>query len=222
MDPFDHLAGPAANLLGRVDDLLVHDGAPEDHRIWLLLRRLGVLPGEAVEALVALRPAPLAAAGTDVREVVREYDDVCSAIGPGGGWEGAGAQAFAAQRAALMAHLSGDPESLGGRLDATASYLAAVADWTTWCRAALARTLAGVLGSAEAVAVVAQGGPGGGATCGAVAAAEIGARVLATVAEAYDRGEILVRRWAPGLAEVAFRPPVDAGTRLDATTRLTF
>jgi hypothetical protein len=250
MDPLDHLAGPAADLLGRVDDLLLHAGAPDDHRIWSLLRRLGALPGEAVEALTTLGPAPLADAGTAVDGLVQEYDDVSAAVATGSGWEGAGAEAFAAQRATLVAHLNGDQESLTARLAATAAYLAAVADWMAWCRAALARVLAEVLGSAEAVAVVAGGRPGSATTSGtvadgllgsatmsgavaggqaasatmsgAVAAAEIGARVLATVAEAYDRGEILVRRWRPRLAEVTARPAIEARIRLDGTTRITF
>ena len=41
----------------------------------------------------------------------------------------------------------------------------------------------------------------------ASAAAEIGARVLATVAEAYDVAETLPRRWASELAGSALRPP---------------
>jgi hypothetical protein len=221
MDPLDHLAGPAAELLGRVDDLLAVAGAPEDHRIWPLLRQLGTLPGAAAGAVAALRPAPLAAVGGVVRNLIREYDDALAFVVGGDPWQGAGADAFAAHRAALAAHLSGDAESLTGRLDATAAYADAVADWVAGSRDALARTLAEVLGSAEAVAVVTAGTAGAAAPAGraALAAAEIGARVLATVAETDERARALLHQWAPSLTELTYRGPSDDGTtRLDATT----
>jgi hypothetical protein len=238
MDPLDHLAGPAADLLSRVDQSLAIAGAPDGHPIWPLLRRLRTLPGAAVEAVAALRPAPFADAGHAVRGLLPEYDDAAAALAGGGSWAGAGADAYAAQRAALEAHLTGGPESLSGRLDATAGYADALADWVDHSRDALARTLGEVLTSAEAVAMVtaAPGGPlaPGGAVApgspvgrgsassqgGVLAAAEIGARVLGAVAEAYDRGEELRQHWSPSLAELAFRPPVDTALRLDATTRI--
>ncbi|WP_326561362.1 hypothetical protein [Micromonospora sp. NBC_01796] len=215
MDPLDHLAGPGSDLLRRVDDLLAAAGAPDDHWIWPLLRRLGTLPGDALGEVVALRPAPLAAAGHAVRTLVREYDHARADLTGGDPWQGAGAQAYAAHRDALAAYLDGDPESLTGRLEATAAYADAVDDWVAQSRHALARTLADVLGSAEAVAVVT--GTDSGTV--ALAAAEIGARVLATVTEAEARGTALLHQWAPDLTELPYRGPVDPGpTRLDATT----
>ncbi|MEV4626666.1 hypothetical protein AB0J90_10310 [Micromonospora sp. NPDC049523] len=217
MDSLDHLAGPGSELLRRVDDLLAAAGAPDDHRIWPLLRRLGTLPGDALGEVVALRPAPLAAAGHAVRTLVREYDHARANLTGGDPWQGAGAQAYAAHRDALAAYLDGDPESLTGRLEATAAYADAVDEWVAHSRHALARTLADVLGSAEAVAVVTGTATDPG-TAG-LAAAEIGARVLATVAEAQARGQALLHRWAPDLTELPYRGPSDpAPTRLDITT----
>jgi hypothetical protein len=205
MDPLDRLAAPAADLLDRVDAALAERGAPDDHRIWPLLRRLRALPGPAVEAVVALRPAPLAAAGTALRGLIREYDDLCRPLRDPVSWEGAAADVFDSHRAGLVAHLIDGPESLAGRLDANAAYAEAIADWMTGSRASLARTLAEVLGSAEAVTVVVGTGGNAGAgsaVSGARAAAEIGARVLVTIADAYDRAETLLHRWTAELTEV--------------------
>jgi hypothetical protein len=236
MDPLDRLAGPAGDLLRRVDETLAAGGAPEGHPIWPPLRRMRALPGEAVAAVAALRPAPLADAGNAVRALIREYDDARASLDDGGSWEGAGAEAFAAHRDALAAHLTGGPESLTGRLDTTAGYADALADRVRQSRAALARTLAEVLGSTEAVTVVAGGpdhtslpagtarGDGRPVRAGAtvdVPAADIGARVLATVAEVYDRAEDLLHRWGPSLAELTYRAPIEAaGGRLDTTMRI--
>ncbi|RKR89797.1 hypothetical protein BDK92_4154 [Micromonospora pisi] len=221
MDPLDHLAGPAADLLGRVDDLLAGAGAPDDHRIWPLLRRLRALPGAVLGEVLVLRPAPFAAAGHAVRAQVGEYDHARQRLTGDDPWQGAGAQAYAAHRDALVAYLDGDrPESLTGRLDATASYADAVADWMVRTRYALARTLAEVLGSAEAVAVVTAGRSGDPGPAGP-AAAEIGARVLATVAEAEEQARALLHQWSEVLAELPYRAPAGAGTgRFDTTTRV--
>jgi hypothetical protein len=198
-DALDRLAGPAADLLDRVDTTLTRCGAPADHAIWPLLRRVGALPGEVVGAIAALRPGPLAAAGMPLRALIRRYGDAAVA-GPVG-WRGAAADRFADQWTALRTHLDGDAESLTGRLAATAGYLDAVADWLAEGREALARTLASALISAEAVAVrtAAVGAP--------LAAADLAAYVLAAVAGLCDDGGTLPGSWAPRLAELPFRPP---------------
>ncbi|MFC6018618.1 hypothetical protein ACFP2T_20710 [Plantactinospora solaniradicis] len=213
MDLLDQLADPAVDLLGRVDGILAAAGAPDEHRLWPLLRQLRVLPGDAVDAVLALRPAPLTATGAATRTVLGTYDEVRDALVDDGSWQGPAAETFAAHRDALRAYLVDGVESLTGRLDATAAYAEAVADWIAHTRDALARTLGDVLGSAEAVAVV-TARTGGGAPV-ELAAAEIGARVLATVAEAYDRAEALPGQWAPDLDEVAYRPPDGSAVRPD-------
>ncbi|MDG4833830.1 hypothetical protein O7627_31640 [Solwaraspora sp. WMMD1047] len=229
MDPLDRLAAPAADLLGRVDDLLTDGGAPADHRIWPLLRHLRTLPGPAVGAICALRPAPLAAAGTAARTLLREYDHTGTALRGELPWRGAGADAFTAHRAALAAHLDGAGESLVGRLTATAGFADAVADWISRTRLGLARTLAAALGSVEAVTLVtgdagrATGtGSGSGPAPGGAAAAELGARVLGTIATAYEEAEALAHRWPAAAGELAYRPaaPTGGGLALDGTTRL--
>lgn len=213
MDVLDHLAEPAVALSGRVDDVLAAVGAPGGHRIWPLLRRLRVLPGDAVQAVLALRPAPLRAAGDVTRQVRWAYDEASAILADGGSWQGPAAEAFGAHRGALGGHLADGADSLTARVDATVAYAEAVAEWIVHTRSTLARTLADVLGSAEAVTVVTARSDGGVPV--EVAAAEIGARVLGTVVEACDRAEALPGRWAPDLAEVAYRPPDGPAPRPD-------
>lgn len=215
MDPLDRLAGPAEDLLTLVDEVLLVAGAPAGHRIWPLLRRLGVLPGDTLAAIVALRAAPVQAAAKGVRTRSGGYDEAQAALG-GVAWEGAGAQAYDHLRDALRAHVAGGPDSLTGRLDATASYLEAIAAWIGGSRLALARTLAEVVTSAQAVTVV-TGGIVGPAPA---AAADIGARVLAVGAEVAERGDELLQRYDPQLTRIAFRAPAGVGGRLDGITRI--
>jgi hypothetical protein len=174
MDALDQVADPARELLRRVDATLGRVGAPDDHQVWPLLRRLGVLPGAALGVITELRPAPLASIGSSLREMAAEYGEL-GAIVPGEfGWRGAAAEAFVAQWAALAAHLAGSVPQTGvpaassrsaaggggagddlvARLTATAGYLEAVASWMNRMRLTLADTLADALASAEAVAIV--------------------------------------------------------------------
>jgi hypothetical protein len=229
MDALDRVAEPGADLLARVDAALSAAGAPAGHAIWSRLRRLGALPGAAADAVVALRPAPIAAAGTALRTLAREYADTGAAGAPPAGWHGVGARAYAGHWAGLSAHLAHGDESLAGRLAATAGYADALADWIRETRRALARALATVLGSAQAVALVTgpsvvNDRPGAGQPRGALAtvlaAAEIGVHVLDPLARAYDRAEDLRLVWAPRLVELAHRPGGAAAVRADSVTRV--
>ncbi|GAA3759934.1 hypothetical protein GCM10022225_51800 [Plantactinospora mayteni] len=238
MDVLDQLAEPAVALSGRVDDVLAAAGAPDRHRIWPLLRRVRVLPGDAVRAVLGLRPGALAGAAEVSAELRRTYHEVGAVLADGGSWQGPAAEAYAAHRSGVAGHLT----DLAGRAEATAAYAEAVAGWIADTRYALARTLADVLGSAEAVAVVTArpgryasapsgvvpgtppsgvlpGTPPSGVLPGGLpvesAAAEIGARILATVAEAYDRAEALPQRWAAQLDFLDHRPPDAAPVRPD-------
>jgi hypothetical protein len=215
MDPLDLISAPADDLLARVDDVLTVAGAPAEHRIWPLLRRLGALPSDVLQAFVSLQAAPFDAAAARVRSIAGEYDDARPAL-RAVYWEGAGGQAYEQAREALAAHLVDGPDSLVGRLEATARYLEAIAEWVDRSRRTLARTLAETMSSAEAVAVVTAGAAGPGP----VAGADIGARVLAVAAEAGEDAEALLRRWDRALAPVAFRAPTAAVSRLDGTTRI--
>lgn len=207
MDALDQVAPAAAGLLDRVDGVLAHAGAPAGHRVWPLLRRLGALPGAALSAVLSQRPAP-----PSFRGLLEEYADARTAISVRGSWEGAGAEVFAAHQAALSGHIDG----LTAKLAATEAYGEAVAGWARESRVALARALAPLLGSAEAVTVVTEPvGPDS-----AVAAAEIAAEVLTVVDEAYDRLEALMRDWEVELAELPYRPPDTGAPPLDLTTRI--
>ncbi|MGC5017117.1 hypothetical protein [Micromonospora sp. DT47] len=215
MDALDRLAEPGLDLLARVDAQLAA-GAPEGHPVWPLLRRMQVLPGEALRGFLDLHPAPLATAGHAVRRLVRGYDDACAALTDAGIWSGPAAGAYGEARAALLRHLDEGPESLAGRLESTAGYADALAHWVEGSRLAVARVLAEVLGSAEAVRVRAVTDPG----VGTLAAAEIATRVLSVLGVAYDGAETLLRQWSPSLAESSWRTPVGGSPYHGASVRI--
>ncbi|WP_433284609.1 hypothetical protein [Micromonospora sp. CA-244673] len=220
MDALDRLAEPGLDLLARVD-ALVAAGAPEGHRLWPLLRRMRVLPGAAVREFLDLHPAPLAGAGHAVRRLVRGYDDTGAVLADPVAWSGPAAAAYDDARTALLRHLDEGPESLVGRLESTAGYADALADWVEGSRAALARALAEALRSAEAVTVHVATRPGAEAgRSGALAAAEIATRVLGVLGVAYDGAETLLRQWAPSLAETTWRERTTSVPHYGGTTRI--
>ncbi|MFU8851666.1 hypothetical protein ACNAW0_11895 [Micromonospora sp. SL1-18] len=219
MDALDRLAEPGLDLLARVDRLLAA-GAPEGHRLWPLLRRMQVLPGAAVREFLDLHPAPLADAGHAVRRLVRGYDEACAMLADPVAWSGPAASAYDEARTALLRHLDEGPESLVGRLESTAGYADALADWVEGSRLALARALADVLRSAEAVTVHTADAAGGDERAGALAAAEIATRVLGVLGVAYDGAETLLRQWAPSLAETTWRERTADVRTINSTMRI--
>ncbi|MFD2763695.1 hypothetical protein [Micromonospora eburnea] len=219
MDALDRLAEPGLDLLARVDALLA-TGAPEGHRLWPLLRRMQVLPGAAVREFLDLHPAPLADAGHAVRRLIRGYDDACTMLADPVAWSGPAASAYDEARTTLLRHLDEGPESLVGRLESTAGYADALADWVEGSRLALARALADVLRSAEAVTVHAATRVGGDDRAGALAAAEIATRVLGALGVAYDGAETLQRQWAPSLAEATWRERPTGVRAANSTMRI--
>ncbi|TDB78892.1 hypothetical protein [Micromonospora sp. KC721] len=219
MDALDRLAEPGLDLLRRVDQLLAA-GAPEGHRLWPLLRRMQVLPGDALRAFLDLHPAPLANAGHAVRRLVPRYDDACAALTDRALWSGPAASAYDEARVALLRHLDEGPESLVGRLESTAGYADALAQWVEGSRLAVARVLAEVVSSAEAVRVHAATAPGAAPGAGIHAAAEVAARVLAVLGVAYDGAETLLRQWSPSLTESTWRGSPGVAVQYDGTLRL--
>ena len=212
MDALDRLLTPGRDLLARVDDTLVACGAPADHPLWTLLRRVGALPGDAVEAIAALQPQPLTAAADVAHGLTDAY---AAPVADPGEWTGTAAQAYAARWQDLSAYL-GNP-GVTGRLVDTARYLAEVADWIRTARRDLAGALAEALCSAEAVRLrlTADDPP----AARVAAAAAIGARVLDAVASAYDDGRALCDRWAGRLDELPYRPAASVGaTSVGGTT----
>lgn len=218
MDRLDHVAGDAAHLLRRVDEILTAAGAPPTHPVWDALRRVRLLPADAVVAVAALHPTALAETATELRVLATRYADVADSLpDPGAlrngtaGWYGEAADAYDAARRQLADHLSGAPESLAERLEASADLVDALVDWTRRSRAALAGTLAQVLGSAEAVTLL-TGAPAGPTVpaAEAQAAADIAERLLQTIAEAYDVGAELLQ----GAADLAVPAEVPTGAGL--------
>ncbi|MEV0713480.1 hypothetical protein [Asanoa sp. NPDC050611] len=184
-DALDHVAVPAGDLLGRVDDLLARFGAPDDDPVWPLLRRVRALPGEAVSALAAaLRAAPVASAGDEMRARSAAFAGAQAVAATPVPWDGPAGEAYAAHGGRLSADLA----AAGDALFATGRLADEVADWIDRTRARLARVLADVLASAEAVSVVL------GADDAARAAATIATRVLSTLDVAISDGETL---WRP-------------------------
>lgn len=243
MDALDRIEPVARGLLARVDAALIAHGAPADHPLWPELRRVGAAPGDAVAFFATVDPERLRCAAAALRDEAGRY--AAARLPEGRDWQGSAGESFTARVSALSAHLGAgagtagasggadlDPDSMGGRLHATASYVEEVADWCAGARAALARTLAEVLSSPQAVAVVSCPVLGGDvaevATLAGtaiprqalLAAADIGAHVLATAATARADGHDLLSRWSGRLAELTYHAPVEASTRLDTTIRL--
>jgi hypothetical protein len=214
MDALDRLAGPAQELLSRVDATLRRTGAPADHPLWPLLDRLRGLPTGALATVAALRPAPLSAAGSQLRALSRQYAEWgYRPAGSDEGWRGPAAEAFTARWVGLCAYVG---HGLAGRLADSAEHAETVADWMGRTRLALARTLALVMASAEAVTVTVTVATGADPAQAARAAADIAARVLGTVADAYAQADALLAEWPDRLAELPLTPPpvppVPAGT----------
>jgi len=205
MDLLDRVYPVAAALLEHVDASLAASGAPAGHPVWPLLRRLGALPGALVGHLVGVPRDGLTGASDALRRHAGGYRQRVDEVPMPAAWRGSAAEAYGAAWSGLAGQLADGPDTLTGRLDDTASYLDDVTAWLGRTRRALAGTVAECLGSAEALALK--------ASADAVAAATIGAYILATAAEALDDGRALHERWAGRLAELAYRPvdPAPAG-----------
>ncbi|WP_051366278.1 hypothetical protein [Hamadaea tsunoensis] len=206
MDALDRIAGPAADLLHRVDTAIGKHGAPPGHQVWPLLRWVGTLPGPAVQAIVNLRPTALPA--DEVRGLTDRLVDAVATVDQAGvRWEGEAGAAYAAQWEAHRRHLTDPDASLGSRLDDMGAYLDDVEGWIAESRVALALKLALVMRSAEAISLVTGADP---IEVGQ-AAATIGALVLGEIEEICKAGEMLHEEWTSRLAPLPFRSPTDFG-----------
>jgi hypothetical protein len=228
MDALARLAPVARPLLRQVDNALATLGAPAEHPVWGLLRRVGATPADAVSFFADLEPGRLRGAAERLRT---RADGYAEAPVPAqlSGWAGSTAEAYATQAAGLAGHLH---TGLAGQLRTSASYVDAVADWYAASRDELARCLADVLGSSQAVTVrsqplgrgladVVRGGAGGDGLARAVAAAaDIGVAVLGVAEDAVARGSDVHRRWASELPELTYRAPAHLEPTRDATIRL--
>jgi hypothetical protein len=93
MDELDQVAEPAADLLDRVDSILVRGGAPPGHAVWALLRGLGALPGDAAAAVTALRPTAAADAGASLAPLSSAYGAAGEVVAQRADWTGPAAEA---------------------------------------------------------------------------------------------------------------------------------
>jgi hypothetical protein len=214
-EALDRLAAAAAPLLLRVDAALADDGAPPDDPVWPLLRQVRALPSDAVAAVAAWRADPLEAAEAPVRALARRCREAFEDLPRQIPWEGVSAEAYAVRWDSLRAHVLGpDADSVAGRLERAATYLGETADWMARSRLAVARALADVLGSAEAVALVAGSEPAG------PAAARIAVHVLAPVAAACEEGHHLREEWHGRLGEWVYRAPSGGPVRDPGAVRV--
>jgi hypothetical protein len=205
MDLLDRVYPVARELLDRVDATLVAGGAPADHPVLPLLRRLGALPGEVVGHLAGMAPDGLAGAGDALRRQAHGYRERVDAVPMPAAWRGPAAEAFGAAWSGLSAHLAAQgPDTLAGRLDDTAGYLDEVAAWLARARRAVAGRVAECLSSAEAVTLRSHPDTVPGTVA---AAATIGAHLLSAAAEVLDDGQAVHDRWAGRLTELVYRPP---------------
>ncbi|WP_433299950.1 hypothetical protein ACQP2F_01685 [Actinoplanes sp. CA-030573] len=185
MDRLDEVLAVALPLLRRVDELLGSEGAPPEHALWDQLRRVRLLPGDAVRAVAALRPDAFDDAVPALRADARACAEVASGLPPpGDDWSGEAADAYTDLRTRVASHLSGDEESLDERLEASADLAQALIDWMAQARAAVATALAEVLASSEALSLTTSSDP--------PAAAEVATHVLRVVADAYAEADDLL------------------------------
>jgi hypothetical protein len=223
MDALARLEPVARPLLRAVDAALDKLGAPPEHGVWQLLRRVGASPGDAVTFVAALQPDRLRLAAAALREHAATYDS--STLPRDLDWRGHAGASYAARAAALDAHLRANGTgSLAGRLRATAGYLDDVADWQERSRDRVARALGEILTSTQALTMTRHlNGPASalGSVQAVQASADIGARLLAEAAAALDEGSAVQQRWAGSLAELTYAAPADAGpTAFDTTIEM--
>jgi hypothetical protein len=192
MDALDRIIGVAGPLLARVDEIVEYAGAPEHHPVWTELRRVRLLPGDAVDAVAALRPE--AVDEPALRSARESLAEVAAALPAAAGWDGPAADAYRAHRDGLAAQV----DDLAARAVATAELGAEMADWMRDARRDVAAVLADVLASAASVTLPATG-------AGPVellppaqldAAAQVATIVLRTVGDAFAAAEPILDRSA--------------------------
>ncbi|WIM96826.1 hypothetical protein ACTOB_000295 [Actinoplanes oblitus] len=160
-DRLDPLLAAAEPLLSRVDEVLAAVGAPAGHDVWPELRRVRLLPGDAVRAVAALHPAAIAEPVAELRAQARACAATADALPLVTDWSGSAAEAYETARRRTAEQLNAGPDSLSRRMTATADLADALTDWMTRTRRDLAVTLADVLISAPALTLTAGPATGG-------------------------------------------------------------
>jgi hypothetical protein len=215
MDALIRLRPAADGLLARVDGALTRDGAAHGHPIWGLIRRGGLLPGDALACAADWLPPVLAGRAAQLRRHHETQAEVSvSFAGQAAvcGWEGEAATAFQARLDAVRGELAQAQEASG----TLAACLDDLADWLGFARHRLAQCVAGTLTSAEAV-TLAVTSPLAEPAARSAAAAAIGAHVLSEVELFWREGlELWQRHAAGGAAPQApeANPPAPAALRV--------
>ncbi|GIF99619.1 hypothetical protein [Catellatospora citrea] len=197
MDALKHLHASTAGLLAQVDDSLARRGAPEEHPVWQLLRRTGALPGDVVSGLAGWSPEPW----RQQAAALRGHAEVTVALGGDldrlPSWEGTAGDAFAAARQ----RIGRDTRHRADRLRADAAFHEELADALATGRSRVARGLARVAASAEAVVLV---------TGVAVGAASATGRSVGAIGEPAFGPDPTLRAQAAATIAAALLTDVDA------------
>lgn len=215
IDLLDRVYPAAAGLLGRVDRALLTLGAPASHPIWTVMRTVGAMPSDAVDHFVTLDPARLLAAAQSVNSSTSDWNDIVASLPRTIESAGIAAEAYANAWPGIAAHV----DDLTAGLDDGAAFLRATAEWIARSRRSLAGTLASCLDSREAVRLR-SGAVGGIDLPMIVAAADIGAQVLAMTSHCLDDGWQVRDRYTAVLAEagsvdMGAPPRIRDGHRID-------
>jgi uncharacterized protein YukE len=215
MDLLDRIYPVAGDLLARVDQALLTLGAPPNHPVWSVMRTVGATPSDAVTHLMSLDATQLTDAAQSVTASMSEWHDIVAGLPRSIDSQGVAAEAYANAWPGIAAHL----DDLAGGLDDASAFLRATADWIARSRRSLAGTLASCLGSREAVTLRSATMTGIDHSS-ILAAADIGAQVLAMVAHCLDDGWQVRDRFTSILAEAGrvdtgAVPTIKAGHRID-------
>jgi uncharacterized protein YukE len=215
MDLLDRVYPVASDLLARVDQALLTLGAPPSHPIWTVMRTVGATPSDAVAHLLTLDAEQLTDAAQSVTASMSEWHDIVAGLPRSIDSQGVAAEAYTNAWPGVAAHL----DDLAGGLDDASAFLRATADWIARSRRSLAGTLASCVGSREALTLRSAAMSGTDHET-ILAAADIGAHVLAMVAHCLDDGWQVRDRYTSILAEAAqvdigAAPTIRTGHRID-------
>ena len=193
MDRLDELAAATGPLLRRAGEVLDEAGAPAGHALWEQLRRVRLLPADAVQAVAALRPVVFAEVVPELRAGARACAEVAATLPAPDEWAGEAADAYDDLRRRTATHLAGADDSLDARWAATADLAEALQQWMTSTRTHLAAALAELLTSAEALTLAGPGDVRPPSMTEIRAAADVATHVLRTIADDYLAAEDLLR-----------------------------
>jgi hypothetical protein len=209
-DPLGRLHEAASRLLAEVDETLARWGAPDHHPIWPLIRAIGLLPGEAVVAVETLSWDAFRQRADLMHSHHERGTSVGDLLAAPSGWEGPAAEAAGAKLESARAGV----QTLTTNAGVLAQLMGELAEWGMQGRLRLARTLAKVITSGQAVDLtMEEAEPAERAR----AAADIGAEVLAEVAGFWSGAREIARE---GLARLETEAASDVTAAASTGTQL--